>query len=79
MRLVKSLDNEFSLKSELKRIKDYLISINEETEFRWVKKLIDKIGIKDFNSTFVIYQNSLEPYYIDLDSAYNLYQELFED
>lgn len=70
---------EFSLKEELKRIKNYLKDVNEASEFKWVKKLIKKIGIKDFNLTFVSFGMShLEPYYICLDSAYILYQELFE-
>lgn len=69
---------EFSLKNELTRIKNYLLSVNEEHEFKWVKQLISKIGIKDFNLTFVTYSTSLNPDYIDLDSAYILYQEIFE-
>lgn len=69
---------ELSLKNEIRRIRNYLLSIHEEQEFRWIKQLINKIGIKDFNLTFASYSTSLNPDYIDLDSAFILYQELFE-
>ena len=75
---MKRFMDEFSLEAELKRIKNWIRKYDYPNDFRWVKKLIDKIGTKDFNLTFVTYSSSLNPDYIDLDSAYLLYQELFE-
>ena len=70
--------NDFSLKAELKRIKNWIDKYDYSNDFKWVKKLIDKIVIKEFNLSFVNYFNSLYPDYIDLDKAYLMYQDLFE-
>ena len=75
--MVKIIDD-FSLKAELKRIEKWIETYDNPDEFKWVKQLISKIDIKDFNLTFVTYSTSLNPDYIDLDSAYILYQEIFE-
>ena len=76
---MKRFVDEFSLEAELKRIKEWIRKYDYPNDFKWVKKLIDKIGLKDFNLNFVTYDTtSLNPAYIDLDSAYLLYQELFE-
>ena len=77
--MIKIIDD-FSLKAELRRIKKWIETYDNPHDFKWVKRLINKIGVKDFNLTFVTYSysTSLNPDYIDLDSAYILYQEIFE-
>lgn len=69
---------EDSVKKDLKQIKLYLKENTEESEIKWIKKLINKIGLKDFNLTFVNYDIKGDIAYIDLDNAYLLYQDLFD-
>lgn len=69
---------ELSLKEEMRRIKNYLEETNQLEDWKWVKELIKKIGIKDFNSTFCTYttQDNLNPSFVDLDTALLVYQEI---
>ena len=71
---------ELSLREELKRIKNYLKETNQLEDWEWVRELIKKIGIKDFNSTFCSYssQDNLNPSFIDLDSALLVYEKILD-
>lgn len=75
--MIKIIDD-FSLKAELKRIQKWIETYDNSDDFKWVKRLINMIGVKDFNLIFVTYSTSLSPDYIDLNSAYLLYQEIFK-